>query len=115
MAPADDGNEARLVTISDVKDILEREQGSREDLTYEQKLALDHATHFVKVDAETSHKMVEKLMELGGRVTDWYAYRIADIVPRHEDDVRAIFARERSAPDAEDIEKILAVVREFAP
>lgn len=104
---------ARMVTLAEVKDILEREQGGREDLSYEQKLALDHATHFVRLPAEQCQKLAEQLLALGGRVNEYYAFRIADLLPSHEDDVRAIFARDRSAPDAEEIEKILAVVREY--
>ena len=113
---AEDAKEqvVRLVTLAEVKDLIEREQGIREDLTYEQKLALDHATHFVKLAPERSHELVDRLLALGGRVSEWYAYRIADILPTHEDDVRAIFARERSVPDKDEIEKVLAVVRDFS-
>lgn len=111
---AEEEQQVRLVTLSEVKDLLEREQGEREDLTYEQKLALDHATHFVKLPTEQARDLVAKLLALGGRVNEWYAHRIADLLPTHEDDVRAIFARERSVPDNQEIEKILAVVREFA-
>lgn len=111
--PQEQGS-AHLVTLSQVKQILEREQASRAELTYEQKLALDHATHFVRLSPDKAQALVDKLLGLGGRVSEWYAYRIADILPTHEDDVRAIFARERSVPDAAEIEKVLAVVREFA-
>lgn len=103
----------RFMTLPEVKDLIEREQDERQELTYEQKLALDHATHFVRLPSDKSEELVKKLLELGGRVTDYYAFRISDLLPSHEDDVRAVFARERSAPDAEEIEKILAVVRDY--
>ena len=106
----------RLVTLSEVKDLIEREQSSRgaENLTYEQKLALDHADHFVRLPADKARELSGKLLAVGGRMTEYYAARLADIVPTHEDDVKAVFARERSVPDAQDIEKILAVVQEYA-
>lgn len=104
----------RFMTLPEVKDLIEREQETREDLTYEQKLALDHATHFVRLKSSDTEGLIQKLVELGGRVTPYYAYRIADLLPTHEDDVRAIFARDRSSPDAAEIEKILAVVQEYA-
>lgn len=105
----------RTVTLSEVKALLEREQQSRgpENLTYEQKLALDHAEHFAKLPPERAQELVGKLLALGGRVSEYYAYRIADLLPSHADDVRAIFARERSVPDNDEIEKVLATVREY--
>lgn len=105
----------RFVTLSDVRDLLEREQGSRgpENLTYEQKLAHEHATIFAKISADKSQELAQKLLALGGRVNEYYAFRIADLLPTHADDVRAIFARDRSAPDNDEIEKVLTVVREY--
>lgn len=106
----------RTVTLSEVKMILEREQGTRgpEALTYEQKLAMEHAEHFAKLAPEKATELAQKLLKLGGRVNEYYAYRIADLLPSHVDDVRAIFARDRSGPDNEEIEKILATVREYS-
>lgn len=103
----------RTVTLSEVKAIIEKEQAIREDLTYEQKLALDHATHFVRLQPERAQELTEKLLALGGRVTDYYAFRLADILPTHPDDVKAVFARDRSVPDEAEIEKILAIVRDY--
>lgn len=113
MANQDDTNRARSVTLSEVKDLLVKEQESRQELSYEQKLALDHADHFVKLSPDQSRELVEKLMALGGRMTDYYAFRFADILPTHADDVKAVFARERSSPDEAEIEKILAAVRDY--
>lgn len=107
----------RTVTLSEVKALLEREQHSRgpENLTYEQKLSLDHAEHFARLPAERAQELVAKLLALGGRVNEYYAYRLADILPSHPDDVKAIFARDRSVPDNDEIEKVLATVREYLP
>ena len=103
----------RLITLAEVKEILEREQGSRAELTYEQNLALEHAKHFSKMDAKRSDELAQRLMKMGGRLNEYYSYRIADILPTHADDVKAVFARDRSVPDDAEIERILALVREF--
>ena len=103
----------RLVTLSEVKALLEREQAYRQDLSYEQKLALDHSTQFARLPPERSRELVQRLLQLGGRVNEYYAHRFADILPTHADDVKAVFARDRSVPDEAEIEKVLAVVREF--
>ncbi len=112
MAEPKEPERVRLLTLPAVKDLLEREQEMREELTYEQKLSLDHAVHFVRQPTEDAEKLAQALLALGGRVADYHAYRIADLLPTHEDDVRAIFARDRSSPDADEIAKILAVVQE---
>ena len=104
---------SRLVTLSEVKDLLVREQGSRQDLSYEQKLALDHADHFVKLTPDKARELVDKLLALGGRINEYYAHRFADLMPTHADDVKAVFARERSVPDDAEIERILAAVRDY--
>lgn len=104
---------SRLVTLSEVKDLLVREQTSRQELSYEQKLALDHADHFVKLTPEKARELADALLALGGRVTEYYAHRFADLLPTHPDDVKAVFARERSVPDDAEIEKILAAVRDY--
>lgn len=110
---AEETMRARPVTLSEVKDLLVKEQTSRQDLSYEQKLALDHADHFVKLTPEKSHELVDRLLALGGRVNEYYAFRFADLLPTHGDDVKAVFARERSSPDEAEIEKILAIVRDY--
>lgn len=115
-AAADEANApVRMVTLSEVKEILEREQHARgaENLSYEQKLALDHSEHFAKIAPEKSRELASKLVAMGGRINEYYAYRMADLLPTHADDVRAVYARERSGPDNDEIEKILAVVREY--
>jgi DNA-directed RNA polymerase subunit F len=106
-------NRVRLITLSEVKDLLVKEQVTRQELSYEQKLALDHADHFVKLTPDKSRELVERLVGLGGRMTEYYALRFADLLPTHGDDVKAVFARERSAPDEGEIEKILATVRDY--
>lgn len=103
----------RLVTLSEVRMLLDREQGARAELSYEQKLAMEHAHTFAKLPHDKAQELVAQLSKLGGRVSEYYAYRIADLLPTHADDVRAIFAKERSGPDNDEIEKVLATVREF--
>lgn len=103
----------RPVTISQVKELLERENGSRAELTYEQKLALDHSTAFARMPAAKADKLVEELKALGGKITEWHAHKIADVAPTHADDVRAIFQKDRVTPEKDEIEKILEIVRGY--
>lgn len=102
---------ARPVTLAEVKDILDREQAARAELTYEQKLAHEHVTFFAKLPAKKADELVKKLVALGGRVTEAHARKIVDVMPTHPDDLRAIFAKDRSVPDPAEIDRIIEAVR----
>lgn len=103
--------EGKLLTLAEVKNILEREAKKRE-LTYEQKLALEHARTFARISATNANKLISELKKLEF-ISEAIAYKIADVLPRHEDDVRAIFAKERYTLEKEDIDKILEIVGKF--
>ncbi|HVL48711.1 MAG TPA: RNA polymerase Rpb4 family protein [Candidatus Thermoplasmatota archaeon] len=110
--------QARFVPLAEVKALLERENEARgevEGLAYEQKLSLEHATIFARAEADKNAELMAKLMDIGGKVTPFHAYKIADLAPKHEDDVRAIFAKDRIAPEPSEIEKILEIVRAYMP
>jgi len=101
----------KMATLTEVRDILleRQEQG---ELTAEQKLALEHSQKFARVDSKKSRKLVKELMELGF-VSDMNAVKIADVMPDHPDDIRALFAKERATLDKKDIEKVLSIVGKY--
>ena len=101
----------KIATLTEVKDILLAREKDGE-LTGEQRLALEHSQKFAKVDSKKSKKLVKELMELGF-VSDLNAVKIADIMPDHPDDIRALFAKERANLDKKDIEKILSIVEKY--
>ncbi len=41
------------------------------------------------------------------------AYKIADILPKDEEDVMAIFSKETFIPSKDEIKRILEIVREY--
>lgn len=99
------------LTLAEVKDIITERQAEGE-LTAEQKLALEHAQKFARVDTKKAKKLVKELLELGF-VSEVNAVKIADIMPTHADDVRLIFSKERASVEKKDIEKILSVVEKY--
>lgn len=101
----------KIVTLAEVKDIIADRQGDGE-LTAEQKLALEHAQKFSRIDSKKSKRLVKELMELGF-VSEVNAVKLADIMPSHPDDVRLIFSKERASVEKKDIEKILSVVQKY--
>ena len=82
-----------------------------EQIQYEHRLALDHVRHLTRV----TRAQAEGIMQVVGglaHVDDFYAAKIADILPTHPNDVRAIFARERFSLGQDEIDAIIAAVQE---
>lgn len=100
--------DTEFVSVPQVKDILEEVQEGRE-LNYEQKLALEHATYSVHTNQKEAGKLIEALME-HDRITEQLAFKIVEIWPTHEDDVKAIFAKERFTLKEDDVKDILQKV-----
>ena len=82
-----------------------------EQIQYEHKLALDHVHLLSRISPKESKAIMEKVIELE-HVNAYYAAKIADILPMHPDDVRPIFARERFSVGRDEIDSIIAVVKE---
>ena len=105
----------KLVTTAEVKEILLREMDERIEPTNEQKYAREHADRFGKSKGAEAVELIDGLMEKIPRVKEHLAYKIADILPEHPDDVKAIFARERYSLAEEEIKEILDIVKEYLP
>ena len=82
-----------------------------EQIQYEHKLALDHVRILAQSTPDISKAIIEKVIDLE-HVDEYYAAKIADILPMHPDDVRSIFARERFSLGRDEIDSIINAVRE---
>jgi DNA-directed RNA polymerase subunit F len=107
---AEENNVAKPVSLSEVKNILKKVEKEREELLYEQKIALEHARKFVKLNVKKNNDMVRELSNLDF-IQEIHAYKIADILPTSEDDVKTIFAKERITLDENETKKILEIVK----
>lgn len=107
--------EGRPVTLAEVKALLERERERRteEELTYEQKLSLDHATLFARLSLEQARELADKLRGTSPKMNETHVVKIVDLAPLHPDDVRAIFAKDRIQLDQGEIDKIIELVRGY--
>ena len=104
--------EEQYVSLAELKVILEREKAVRSDFTPEQQYALSHAAAFARLAPEKVPAMVKELMEVP-MMSLANAVKVADVLPTHLDDVRAIFAKERFALSKEDAEKVLEIVNKY--
>jgi DNA-directed RNA polymerase subunit F len=101
----------RYVTLAEVKEMLDAQAEDRE-LSPEQKIALDHVNKNVKVSAHKAQKLVKELRELSF-VSEAHAVKVADLMPTHIDDIRVLFAKERSAVDKKQLEQIIKLVEQY--
>jgi len=104
--------EERHLSLAEVKELLDREKASRPTLSGEQQYAFQHASAFARLTAEQAVKLAKQLMEVP-MMSEFNAVKIADALPTHPDDVRAIFAKERFALSKEDMYRVLEIVREY--
>jgi DNA-directed RNA polymerase subunit F len=101
---------SKILSIAEVKNILRKISKERKELLYEQKIALEHAEKFAKLTLKQTKDLISDLMKLD-HVEEIQAYKIADILPNTEDDVKAIFAKERYTPNDKEIKNILEIVK----
>jgi DNA-directed RNA polymerase subunit F len=104
--------EERVVTLTEVKERLEKAEAERGELTYEQKLALEHARRFARFTPESLPKLMDELKQ-NPKIDHLMAVRIADMAPMHADDVRALFAKSRANLDESEVQKVLETVRRY--
>jgi DNA-directed RNA polymerase subunit F len=104
--------ESRIVSLSEVKSMLKKLEKERKELIYEQRIALDHAQKFVKLPVTKTKDLIKDLMKLEN-IAEAHAFKIADILPKNEDDVKAIFSKERFTPTENDIKNILNIVGKY--
>ena len=110
MTPSDD--KARPVSLSEVKTILNKLSKEREEMLYEQRIALEHAQKFAKLPVKKTNDMIKELMKLEF-LEEIHAYKLADLLPNTKDDIKSIFAKERITLDEDKIKKILEIVGKY--
>ncbi|MDP6010182.1 MAG: hypothetical protein QF707_00150 [Candidatus Poseidoniaceae archaeon] len=102
-----------------VRETLIDTQERRGFLTYEQKLALQHAEwaasdsrNGYKTDSKVFKDMVTEFLEIE-KLAKYpeLAAKLAEVMPVHPEDVRAVLASRRIAVDASEIELMIDIVR----
>lgn len=100
------------ISLAEVKNRLKKIEKERKELIYEQRISLEHAQKFAKLSVKQTKEMVKDLTKLGS-IEENHANKIADILPESDDDVKAIFAKERFTPNESEIKKILEIVGKY--
>ena len=109
--------EEEFLTTAEAKELLsdvEQERALDEDreMRYELARAIEHVNRFATLDAEESRELVTELLELE-KVDEQTAYKIADILPKDRDELRAVYAQERYTLSGDELDDILNVVAKY--
>ncbi len=113
-------NEEKFLNFADVRDELLDAQERRGFLTYEQKMALQHAEwaasdarNGFKTDTKVFNDMLEALMKIEkiAKFSD-IAAKLAELMPMDSGDVRAVLGSRRITIEASEIEEILDIIRQ---
>ncbi|MEF8878996.1 MAG: RNA polymerase Rpb4 family protein [Candidatus Thermoplasmatota archaeon] len=107
-----DEKEIKPVSIAEVKNLLSKLSKEREELLYEQKIALEHAQKFGRLSIKDTNELIKELEE-NDFIEESHAYRIADLLPQTEEEVQAIFAKEKVSLKEGDVKKILDIVKKY--
>jgi len=105
--------QAKPVSLAEVKNILRKISKERKELIYEQRIALEHAERFSTLSAKQTKDLIAELLKQD-HIEEIHAYKIADILPRNVDDVKAIFAKERISPNEKEIKTIIELVDKYS-
>lgn len=103
-------DEVTPVSLAEVKNILKKVNKERKELLYEQRIALEHAQKFAKLNVKKTNDLIDDLKKLE-ILEERHIYKIADLLPITEDDVKAIFAKERIKLGENEIKNILNLIR----
>jgi DNA-directed RNA polymerase subunit F len=102
------------ITLSELRDVLLAIEAQRldegDELSYELRKSIEHANQLNKTSAGNAAALVSELQKLEKMKPD-IAFRIANIMPRTRDELRAIYAKERFTLLGEELDAILDLVK----
>lgn len=107
--------EEKIIPQAEVREILEEILKNEEEPVYEQKVTLDFLRKFVKISREDAEKAIKELLNLSEKIKPKIAVKLVDLLPSDEDEVRAVFAKERFTLTNDEVGEILKVLDKYRP
>nr|WP_320161506.1 RNA polymerase Rpb4 family protein [uncultured Methanoregula sp.] len=106
-------NSEEKVTLPEMRAVLLGVESERiaaeKEMSYEFRRSIEHANQLAKTTPEKAQALVSDLLKME-KMKPEIAYRIANIMPKSRDEVRAIFAKERYTLLPEELDKIIETV-----
>lgn len=101
------------VTLPEMRGVLLGVESERiaaeKEMSYEFRRSIEHVNQLAKTTPEKATDLVSELTKME-KMKPEIAYRIANIMPKSRDEVRAIFAKERYTLSPEELDKIIELV-----
>ena len=104
--------DAKPIGMPEAKEILSSREKKKE-LSYEQKLALEHLNKFTKLNISEAKKFLEELSSVL-RMSPETMVQILNFMPQNPDELRMVFAREKFSLKEDEISKILVIVKKYS-
>jgi DNA-directed RNA polymerase subunit F len=82
------------------------------ELSYEQQNTLDYAEKFAKLSTKDADELEKKLREISG-LTEKQIVSIINILPKKEDELKAVVAKDKLELDEEQIKTVAKIVKEY--
>ena len=95
-----------------LREIVEKGREKGEEETFEIRAALEHSEKISRIDEKKAKKLIEELLKFE-RITPLHAFKIIELMPRDEAELRPIFAKERFELTTEDLRAILGVIDKY--
>jgi len=105
-------NETKPISMIEAKEILSSRE-KRKELSYEQKLALEHLNKFTRLKPEEAKKLSEELSSVL-RMSQETLVQILNFLPKNPDELRMIFSREKFSLKEDEINKILEIIKKYS-
>jgi DNA-directed RNA polymerase subunit F len=105
-------NETKPVSMTEAKEVLSSRE-KRKELSYEQKLALEHLNKFTKLKSEEAKKLSEELSSVL-RMSQETLVQILNFLPKNPDELRMIFSREKFSLKEDETNKILEIIKKYS-
>ncbi len=112
--PEEDSNDRRTFLVDESVDVAE-DEGELDPLSklsFEKRATMDHVSGTKHIDKEKANEMMKELTDIE-RVSDIHAFKIAEIMPRDETELRPVFAKDRFTLEPEELKKIIATVDKY--
>jgi len=102
------------ITLPELKEILIKVESERleagKEMSYELRKSIEHANLLSKTSAESSRALVGELLKQE-KMKPEIAFRIANVMPKTRDEVRAIYAKEKFTLTGEELDGIIEIVK----
>jgi len=99
------------VSAFDAKKIMDQRKKERE-LVYEQKICTDYLEKIVKLTEAQYKSLVEELSKIA-ILKPRYIALIVNVMPDTEDEVQALFSKERTNLKKDEVKQIVEIVKKY--